>query len=313
VSGSRILVTGATGFVGQALIGELVAAGRSVVALVRQPAAHPPEGVTQRVAGPIEALTPDDWQAALAGIDTVIHLAAIAHIGPGVAESRYDAVNHQALRRLADAAEAAGVRRLVFMSSIRAQCGASSARIETEDSPPAPTDAYGRAKLAGEQTLAGRPFETVVLRPVLIVGPAAKGNLALLLRLARSGLPLPFKGLAARRSMVSLADVAAATHQAIDDPAMAGRRFILADAEAMSVGDMIGHLRKGLGLPPRLFQLPEWLLALPFALIGRRDLWQRIAGSLVARRDGLDGIGFQSRQPVSTALEALGQQEIGRR
>ena len=206
---------------------------------------------------------------------------------------------------LADAAGVADVRRVVFLSSIRAQCGASSDRIETETSTEQPTDAYGIAKLAGERALAASGVAHVILRPVLIVGEEPKGNLALLARLARSGLPLPLAGIGARRSMVSLADVVAAIEQAIEDDAMLGGRFILADAEALSVAETVAALRRGLGMSPRLFSIPEALLALPFRLIGRDDIWQRIGGPLVARPEGLMRIGFTPRRSVRAALEAM--------
>lgn len=300
-----ILVTGAGGFVGTALLPELLATGRQVVALTRRAGTPLPPGVEERTAGSIETLDDAGWRAALDGIDTVLHLAAIAHIGPGVSEDRYDAVNHRAVAAMATAARASGLRRIVFLSSIRAQCGAMSTRTETETTPEQPTDPYGRAKLAAEQALAASGVAHVILRPVLIVGDEPKGNLALLLRLARTGLPLPFGGLSARRSMVSRADVVEALIQAIDDERMTDRRFILADAEPMTLGEAVAALRRGLGLPPRLFAVPEGVLALPFRLIGRNDLWQRIGGALVARPDGLAALGFMPRLRAAEALQAL--------
>jgi UDP-glucose 4-epimerase len=194
---------------------------------------------------------------------------------------------------------------LVFMSSIRAQAGASIDAVITEKSPPAPTDPYGRAKLAAEQDLHRLDLETVVLRPVVIVGPAAKGNLALLLKLADTALPLPFGALAARRSMVSLDDVVAATVRAIDDPDMAGKTIILADPEPLSLADMLRTLRDGLGRPARLFAFPESLLRLPFRLTGRTDLWDRIGGPMVAQPDAALRLGLTSRLPVREAMRQL--------
>ncbi len=300
-----ILVTGATGFVGRAVIAALADGDRPVVALVRRFVDDLPAGVIQRRTAAIETLDQDGWLTALDGIGTVIHLAAIAHIGPDVTDDHYDSVNHRAVAGLGDAARIAGVKRIVFLSSIRAQCGPSAPDVQTEASAPRPTDAYGRAKLAGEQALAASDVPYVTLRPVLIVGNAPKGNLRLLARLARLPLPLPLAGLAARRSMVSLDDVVALTIRAIDDPAMAGQVLILADGAALTIGEIVAALRRGSGRAPMLFALPETLLRLPFRMIGRDDLWQRIGGALVARSEGLTALGIPAPSGLRARLERL--------
>lgn len=302
-----LLVTGATGFVGRALIASLADEPRPVIALVRRLRDDLPAHVIQRIAAPMELLDQDGWLTVLEGVEVVVHLAAIAHIGPDVPEERYDAVNHRAVVALAEAAAAAGVRRIVFMSSIRAQTGAHADSVLSEATPPAPTDAYGHAKLAAEQALAQSGVDHVVLRPTVIVGNEAKGNLALLLRLADTPLPLPFATLSAKRSMVSLDDVVAITRRAIDDPAMAGGTFILADPEPVGFGEALAALRRGLGRRERLFAVPEMLLALPFRLLGRRDIWERVGAPLVARPDALSAIGYRTRLTARAALEALGR------
>lgn len=302
-----ILVTGATGFVGRALLDVLSGLDQPVVALVRGLRTDLPPQVIQRIAGGIEDLDQDGWLTVLEGVDCIIHLAAIAHIGPGVPEDRYEAVNHRAVAAMAEAARLAGVRRIVFLSSIRAQCGASAPEVLTEITPAAPTDAYGRAKLAAEAALARSGVGHVILRPVLIVGEDAKGNLALLMRLADTGWPLPVAGLKAERSMVSLADVVAVILRAVDDPAMRDGTFILADETPHTFGEIVQALRRGLELPARLFALPAALLALPFRLAGRQDLWLRIAGPLVARPEALKRLGWHPVMPVRQALEALGR------
>ena len=180
-----ILVTGATGFVGRAVVAALAEGERPVVALVRRFVDDLPAGVIQRRSPAIETLDQDGWLSALEGIGAVIHCAAIAHIGPDVPDSQYDAVNHRAVAALADAARIAGIDRIVFLSSIRAQCGPASDEVQTEASTPQPTDAYGRAKLDGERALSASGVPFVILRPVLVVGDEPKGNLRLLARLAR--------------------------------------------------------------------------------------------------------------------------------
>jgi nucleoside-diphosphate-sugar epimerase len=165
---TRILVTGASGFVGRALVTELAGLGYSVRAAMRQPADVFPRNV--EVVAVSDLTRPVEWRALLKGIETVVHLAGIAHVGPEIAEDLYDRVNRLATAELAKAAQAIGVRHLVFISSIRAQSGPSSADILRETDAPQPTDAYGRSKLAAEDAVraAGVPF--TILRPVLIVG-----------------------------------------------------------------------------------------------------------------------------------------------
>jgi nucleoside-diphosphate-sugar epimerase len=300
-----ILVTGATGFVGRALLDALPAEGRPLVALVRRWTPELPPHAIQRIAGPIEALDEEAWLTVLEGVEVVVHLAAIAHIGPGVPESAYDAVNHRAVRLLGEAAVRAKVRRIVFMSSIRAQTGASATVPLDETTPPAPTDPYGRAKLAAEIALRSLPLESVILRPTLIVGAPAKGNLALLLKLAASGIPLPFAGLRARRSLISLEDVVAVAIRALDDSAMAGGTFILADPSPASPGEMIAALRRGMAMSPRLAPFPAALLRLPFALMGRTDIFERLGGALEARPEALLRLGWSPRTPALQALREL--------
>lgn len=303
-----ILLTGATGFVGRAVLDLLADAPQPVVALTQRHARDLPAHAIQRIAGPIESLDEDGWLTNLEGIDTILHLAAIAHIGPGVGADAYDAVNHRAVARMGAAAAKAGVRRIVFVSSVRAQTGASALSPYDETTAPAPSDPYGRAKLAAERALAVLALETVILRPALVIGAPAKGNLALLLKLSASGLPLPFAQLSARRSAISLEDLAALVVRAIDDAAMTGKTLIAADPHAVRVGEMIAALRRGLGMRARLFALPEAMLRLPFAAIGRTDLFERLAGASIARPEALTRLGWQPVLPVLPALEALAAQ-----
>ena len=155
---TRILVTGASGFVGRALVTELAGLGYSVRAAMRQPADVFPRNV--EVVAVSDLTRPVEWRALLKGIETVVHLAGIAHAGPEIAEDLYDRVNRLATAELAKAAQASGVRHLVFISSIRAQSGPSSADILRETDAPQPTDAYGRSKLAAEEAVRALVFRS---------------------------------------------------------------------------------------------------------------------------------------------------------
>ena len=303
----RIAITGATGFVGRALLPVLIAEQRQLVALLRAPSPDLDPRIEQRIIGPIEALDVAGWRAALADCQKLVHLAGIAHIGPGVADSAYQAVNCRATLAMADAAVACGTYRVVFLSSIRAQSGPTSGTILTESTPPDPTDAYGRSKLAAEQGLRERSLDTVILRPTLILGDAPKGNLALVARLAASGLPLPLAGIAARRSLVALADVVGAIRSGLQPDGLSAGTYVLAHPDALTIGDIIAALRAGMGMPPRLFTLPQVLLSAVPRLLGRGDIWDRVAAPLVASSDRLTAAGFTFRQPPVESLRALGR------
>src|SRR5262249_1678902 len=136
--------------------------------------------------------TPVDWTPPLTDVDAVVHLAGIAHTGQNIADARYDLINHLATAELAAAAKQTGVKRLIFMSSIRAQSGPTAAGRLTEVDEPKPTDAYGRSKLAAEAAVRASGVPFTILRPVLVYGSGAAGNLRALARVAPLPVPLPF-------------------------------------------------------------------------------------------------------------------------
>src|SRR5579863_2392828 len=235
----RILVTGASGFVGRAVVAGLAGGGASVRAAVRR---RP----QLAFAAGVEVMEhPDlaqvfDWRPLLAGVGRVVHLAGIAHAGRGVPADAYDRVNRQATARLAAAAARAGVAHFVFVSSIRAQSGAAADHVLTERDAAAPTSDYGRSKLAAEAELraAGAPF--TVLRPAPLYGPGVKGNFALLLRAARSRWPLPVKNFANRRSLLGIDNFVSALAFVLGEPATRGEIYIVADpGPAPRLADMI--------------------------------------------------------------------------
>ena len=173
----RVLVTGASGFVGRALVDALVGAGRSVRAATRERR----EGIFTpgvELAATGDYRRPVDWAPLLDGVDAVVHLAGIAHIGPAISEVDYDRVLHAATADLANACGKAGVHRLVFMSSVRAQSGPAADTVLTEADEPHPTEAYGRAKLRAEAAVRASGAAWTILRPTMVYGDAAKGNLA---------------------------------------------------------------------------------------------------------------------------------------
>jgi UDP-glucose 4-epimerase len=293
---TRLLVTGASGFLGARLIPALVAHGFSVVAPVRR--AQPPQ---QGVAFPaIESIETADWSPLLAGVEAVVHLAAIAHANNLRPEEAYDRVNAEAALRLARACEGR-VSRLLFASSIRAICGPTVEAVLDDDSPAAPTDAYGRAKLKAEAGLAKLDLPTVMLRPVAIYGVGVKGNLARLARWADSPAPLPFGALRAPRSFASLDNFVSAALFCLARTQTASESFVVADPEPSSVADLLAGLRAGLGRPARLFAVSPRLLSAAAAIAGQADNWRTLSGALAVRPRRLLAAGWSP--PVARSRE----------
>jgi UDP-glucose 4-epimerase len=306
---SRILVTGASGFIGRALVPALVAAGYDVRAAVRRapaPFAPPIETVSHGDLG-----DEVDWRPLLAGMGFVVHLAGIAHTGPGVSEARYDRVNHRATTELAEAARVAGIRRLVLVSTIRAQAGPASGRVLTEADAPLPTDPYGRSKLAAEIALARSGVPFTVLRPVLVYGPGVKGNLRALARLCALPIPLPFGALASRRSLLSVQNLAAAILHVLAHDACRGETYVVADPQPLSLPEIVTAVRAGLGKPPGLIALPGGLIRLGLAALGRAHNWDQLNGQLIAAPNKLIASGWRPDPDTKAALAALASELVG--
>lgn len=303
MTGRGVLVTGASGFIGRSLVTELANAGHRVRAAMRQPADVFPR--TVEVFAVSDLTRGLEWRSLLKDVDTVVHLAGIAHASAEVAEAAYDRVNRLATAELAEAARHAGLRRVVFVSSIRAQSGPTASQVLTEADPPHPTDAYGRSKLAAEEALraAGVPF--TILRPVLVYGPGVKGNLARLLRLARSPWPLPFGGFRNRRSIVARENLIGAIHVALTTPAMQGETYVVADPTPVTLPDIVAALRAGLGRSPRLVPVPPPLIASVLNAMGRTEEWERIGGELVVDPGKLVRAGWRPALETRDGLAAM--------
>jgi nucleoside-diphosphate-sugar epimerase len=309
VSG-RVLVTGASGFVGQALVRALTEAGTPVRAATRDPAATSfPTGVEKVAVA--DYRQPVDWAPLLAGVDAVVHLAGIAHIGPGVDDAVYDRVVHVATAELAAACAGANVRRLIFMSSVRAQSGPAADHVLTEDEEPHPSEAYGRAKLQAEAAVRAGPVAWTVLRPTMVYGRGAKGNLATLLRLADTSWPLPLAAFSNRRSLVSLDNLVAAVRFALGAPATERQTYLVADPSPVTLAEIVATLRNGLGRPSRLFPVSPSMFAASLQLIGRGDVWERLGGSLVVDPGKLVAAGWRPDADTLSALARMARRTAG--
>lgn len=307
----RILVTGAGGFVGRALTAALDDAGLDWTAATRQPS--PALGDRQIVVGNIGAKT--DWRAALQGIDCVVHLAARTHVLDERSSdplTAYRSINLFGTTTLARQAAAAGVRRLVFLSSIKVNGEATTARPYTEDDTPRPEDAYGISKLEAEDALrrigTDSGLETVVLRPPLVYGPGVKGNFLRLLRLIERGIPLPLASVNNRRSLIGVANLADAIVSCINAPAAAGKTYLVSDGEDISTPTLITKIAGAMGRTPHLLPCPVTLLNFGATLLGKHAAAMRLTGSLQVdssriRRD----LGWQPRYSLDQGLNATVQ------
>jgi nucleoside-diphosphate-sugar epimerase len=279
-----ILVTGASGFVGQALCAELLRHGYFVRGAVRQVEGRAALQGEPVVVGAINAAT--DWTAALDGCDVVVHLAARVHVmddksvGP-LAEFRE--TNTEGTLNLVRQAADAGVKRFVFISSIKVNGeGRDAAYLETDT--PAPADAYAISKWEAEQGLqriaANAGLEVVVLRPPLVYGPGVKANFLRLMQLVQKGWPLPLGAISNRRSLLYLGNFVDAIRLCVEHPDAAGQTFLLDDGEPVSTPVLIRAVAQAVGRPARLFAVSVRLLELAGALLGKRAAVDRLTGSL---------------------------------
>lgn len=281
----KILVTGASGFIGQALTNTLHRnASVSVRAAVRRKVSGFTAEVDTVEVGDLLVLA--NWQAALIGVDTVIHCAARVHVMNEQSAnplSEFRKVNVEGTLNLARQAVEAGVRRFVFISSIGVN-GNRTSRPFTEEDLPNPVEFYAVSKLEAEQRLhllaAETGMEVVIIRPPLVYGSNAKGNFARLIKIVSSGIPLPFGAIHNKRSLVALDNLVDLIVTCIDHPAAANQTFLVSDGEDLSTSELLGKMAMALGKPARLLPVPSWILEAGATMLGKQALAQRLCGSL---------------------------------
>jgi nucleoside-diphosphate-sugar epimerase len=281
----RVLVTGATGFIGHELCKTLTQAGHVVRAALRTEQTLPP-GVSERsVVGTIGAAT--EWEDALSGADAVVHLAARAHVvrEPSTNTHLYAETNSNGTRTLANAARRAGLRRFVYLSSVKVNGEETISRAYTSDDEPRPRDAYGVSKWWGERYLMeaaeGCRIEPVVVRPPLVYGPGVGANFLRLMRWVDNGWPLPFGGVRNRRSLVSIWNLCDFLVNVLENPAAPGRIWMVSDNDDLSTPELITRLARAMDRRVHLLSVPTRLLERCGALIGRRADVARLSRSLV--------------------------------
>jgi UDP-glucose 4-epimerase len=297
-----VALTGATGFIGRRLLRDLPARGYSVRALLRRPAEVPVD-CASAVIGDIAK--PHNMAAALEDVAVVIHLAGISPAAAGAPADDYRALNVEATIRLAQAAKRARVKRFVLLSSVRAQSGPVSGEVLTEELEAKPTDDYGRSKLAAERAVAGLGVDWTALRLAVVYGDGARGNMARLLQLARRHVPLPFAGLTAKRSILSLDNLVAALDCVLASPHPIGRPVLVADPGPLTLPQMIAAMRRGLGREPGLVRVPAWLLEAACGVAGRSDDFNLLAGPLAVDTSALSRLGWAPAIDSERGLEAF--------
>lgn len=282
-----ILVTGGTGFVGSSVLATLLQEGiGSVRAAVRHADAVVPFGAEKVVVRDLTADT--DWTAALDGITEVVHSAARVHIMDDTAADpleEFRRVNVQGTLALARQAAAVGVRRFVFVSSIKVNGEMTALGTAfTADDAPAPVDAYGISKMEAEQGLraleAQTGMEVCIIRPPLIYGPGVRANFAVMMRWLGRGLPLPLGAIHNQRSLVALDNIVDLIITCIRHPGAAGQTFLVSDGQDTSTTELLQRMGRAMGCTARLVPVPASLLKLVAGILGKQDVAQRLCGSL---------------------------------
>ena len=281
-----VLVTGATGFVGRFLSKHLLATGCRVrgTILESKNISSLIDGVEPVTVKPLGADT--TWSHAMAGVDTIIHLAARVHIMDDPSTdplAEFRKVNVAGTARLAGEAAKAGVKRFVFISSIKVN-GEESAIRYTTDSPALPSDPYGISKWEAEQALrtieAETGLEVVVVRPTLVYGPGVKANFFNMMKIITKGIPLPLASVANKRSLIYIGNLVDALTTCAIHPAAAGQTYLVSDGEDISTPELIRRTANALELPARLFPVPVSFMRLTGKLSGKSGAVNRLTGSL---------------------------------
>ena len=310
----RVLATGATGFVGHALCARLAELGYTV----RRATRNPPPTAEQAVFDTVvtgEFGTGTDWSHALDAVSLVFHLAARTHVLHETARdayAEYRRINVEGTRSLAQAAVRAGVRRMVFLSSIKVTGERTDSQPYTENTPPQPEDAYGVSKWEAEQALCAvardTGLETVILRPPLVYGPGVKGNFLRLMRWVDRGVPVPFASIGNRRSLIYVDNLVDALITAGTSPHAANKTYLVSDSEDVSTPVLFQSIATAMHKQPRLLPFPPSLLRAGGAALGKREEMRRLTGSLQIDSARIrNELGWQQRFTLAEGLARTSQ------
>ncbi len=308
----NILITGASGFVGQSLTQVLLQQGHLVTATYRNNELSQHKHLRSIRIESIDART--SWKDVLEGIDVVVHLAARVHVMRDQAPNplaEFRKVNVEGTARLAQEALRAGVKRFIYMSSVKVngeftQLGKPFAETDAE----APQDDYGRSKYEAEITLKkicqNGEMNYVIVRPPLIYGPGVKANFASMVRAVSLRLPLPFGCINNQRSLIDLQNLVAFISCCISNAQASNQIFLVSDGQDVSTTTLLKSCADALKVPVRLIPVPQWLLERALCLIGKRGLAQRLCGNLqVNITKARILLGWVPPVSVESALQAM--------
>ncbi len=316
-----VLITGASGFVGKSLCVQMLRQGYSIRAAIRS-TALPIENVEVELVETIDANT--DWSNALAEADVIIHLAARVHVMNDHASdplAEFRKVNVDGTLNLARQAVKAGVKRFIFISSVKVNgeltlspspSPASGRGVPTAFSEvdiPNPQDAYGISKYEAEQGLLKMAQETgmevVIIRPPLVYGPGVKANFASMMRAVKRGIPLPLGAIDNKRSFVYVGNLVSLITKCIDHPAAANQVFLVSDGQDISTTGLLKECASAMGVKSRLLPVPQKWLEAGAALLGKRDMAQRLCGNLqVDITKARELLGWNPPYSVADGLKA---------
>lgn len=295
---NQVFVTGAAGFVGRELCRVLPGCGVAVQGGVRTDAVLP-GGVQAVVTGDLATARLD-----FAGLDAVVHVAGLAH-RRGVGADAWMRENCAAAVNVAVQAKAAGVARFVFISSIGV-LGRKVAGVVDERAPTAPADDYAKAKLQAEQALRAIYGDAlVVVRPVAVVGAGCPGNLPLVMKLLRKGVPLPFGSIRNQRSFIDVGDLARLVGLVLNAE-MAPPLLLAAHPAPVATPDLVRDLARGMGVGARLLPCPPWILAMVARLAGRAAMYESLAGDFVVNPAAALALGWRPAESLAESLAKTG-------
>lgn len=278
----KVLVTGGTGFLGTALVKKLRSAEHQVILTTRRD-----ENIEQGMYNLGDISSQTNWMTLLQGCDTVIHTAGRAHILNDNVEdalAEFRRVNHDATIKLANDAASCGVKHFIFISSIGVNGNATSGIPFSETAPARPTSDYAISKLEAEESLlkifSGSEMAITIVRPALICGPNAPGNIQRLLKLVSRNLPLPFKYVRNKRALVSLDNVVSFIDECVVNEKSKNQLYLLADRDHPSTEEMITAFSTGMNMRKRVVYFPVTLLKIALSIVGKKNIYDQLFGNL---------------------------------
>jgi nucleoside-diphosphate-sugar epimerase len=302
----RVVLTGASGFIGRVLAKNLQTDDCDVLSCSRS---------FRKTVGASLTTSPElapesDWRLLLEGADVVVHLAGLSQVESGrpdaKTEQAYFRVNAEGTRTLAKQASEVGVRHFIFMSSSHAVAAQSNTKLSTE-SVPQPSSVYGRSKLAGEravrEALAGTGCKWTILRPPLVYGPENKGNFGLLLKLVRTGLPLPLASVRNKRSFLFVENLADAVKGCLENSKAFGKVFYPSDGRDISTPEVIKMIGDAAGIEARLFTLPQSLLRAAARMPGLGAVRKLTSSLFVDSQPMSEDLGWSPRFATEEGLK----------